>query len=498
TDGHALAITFKEATHLKAIGTITVLDEKVTTSLLDEELKIKSADMPAFSLNGAEVKVGEKLVIENPNPYPEMPEMPEDYWDNEESAAAYEEAYAAYEEAVAAIPATIMYFSFDGTQPTSVAYDGQPDYEYDKWNVFKTEEGQDVTVFFQMDKDGYYLYVPEVIGYNTLADTIRLSGDAFTLKAMSVTTEKAEGEGGGGVPAPLTAKVIPGGGDFAFMYGSDFATAEYKVVKPAVTLTFDPASGSEVEENTAVTITATGAEVELFYMMFESEEAAKAAAWDQEKALSYSAELKPVLSKEKTTVKVAYAYESLEAVENEFFYATYTVKELPAITLTFNPASGSEVEDNTTVTVTASRETEIFYILYADKAAADADTTFMANAKEVKEDGMPVITKEATYLRCAVSDKGEMVYFDAAYTIKTANEDLELAGVSVYPNPSNGMFNIELPVAATIEVFMSNGMLYQRVKALAGNATLNIERSGIYFLRITGEGRTAIKRVIVR
>ena len=86
---------------------------------------------------------------------------------------------------------------------------------------------------------------------------------------------------------------------------------------------------------------------------------------------------------------------------------------------------------------------------------------------------------------------------EATYEL-LANEDEELAGVSVYPNPSNGVFNIELPVAATIEVFASNGVLTQRVNAAAGNATLNINRSGIYFLRITGEGRTAIKRIIVR
>ncbi|MDE5743343.1 MAG: T9SS type A sorting domain-containing protein, partial [Bacteroidales bacterium] len=60
------------------------------------------------------------------------------------------------------------------------------------------------------------------------------------------------------------------------------------------------------------------------------------------------------------------------------------------------------------------------------------------------------------------------------------------------------VFNIELPVAATVEVFMSNGMLYQRLKLSEGATTLNIERSGIYFLRITGEGRTTIKRLIVR
>ena len=88
---------------------------------------------------------------------------------------------------------------------------------------------------------------------------------------------------------------------------------------------------------------------------------------------------------------------------------------------------------------------------------------------------------------------------EAAYTIDfTANEDEELAGVTVYPNPSNGLFNLELPVAATIEVFASNGVLTQRVNAAAGVSTLTLDRSGIYFLRISGEGRTVIKRVIVR
>ncbi|MDE7090210.1 MAG: chitobiase/beta-hexosaminidase C-terminal domain-containing protein, partial [Bacteroidales bacterium] len=269
TDGHALAITFKEATHLKAIGTITVLGEKVTTTPLDAELKIKSAVKPTFSLaDGTEVAEGDELVIENPNPYPEMPAMPEwpeDYFTNEESAAAYDKAMDAYRDAmdeydaaVAAIPATIMYFSFDGTEPTSVAYDGQPAYEYDKWNVFKTGEGQNVTVFFQKDEEGYYLYVPEVIGYNSPADTIRLSGESLTLKAMSVTTE--QGENGGGV-SPYANRAA--GGDFAFMYGSDFATAEFTVAEPDVEKelpetveapVFVPAAGA-VKRGTEVTWT---------------------------------------------------------------------------------------------------------------------------------------------------------------------------------------------------------------------------------------------------
>ena len=34
------------------------------------------------------------------------------------------------------------------------------------------------------------------------------------------------------------------------------------------------------------------------------------------------------------------------------------------------------------------------------------------------------------------------------------------------------MFNLELPVAATVEVFMSNGMLYQRLTLAAGTTTI--------------------------
>ncbi|MDE5743620.1 MAG: chitobiase/beta-hexosaminidase C-terminal domain-containing protein, partial [Bacteroidales bacterium] len=324
----------------------------------------------------------------------------------------------------------------------------------------------DVTVFFQMDKEGYYLYVPEVIGYNTPADTIRLSGDAFTLKAMSVTTEKAEGEGGG-IVAPMTAKVMPGGGDFAFMYGSDFATAEYKVgiAKPE----FSMASG-EVSFGAKVEISCISEGAKIYYYCYIGDA--------EPKAIEYKEPIEITKSMKISAVAM------MGDDKSEVAEATYTVIAKP----TFSVAAG-EVEAGTTVTLACATEEAVIYYT-VDGSEPTAESTQYTEAIE--------ITKAMTVKAIAIKGEAKSEIATAAYTIKTANEDLELAGVSVYPNPSNGMFNIELPVAATIEVFMSNGMLYQRMKLSEGNATLNIERSGIYFLRITGEGRTAIKRVIVR
>lgn len=87
---------------------------------------------------------------------------------------------------------------------------------------------------------------------------------------------------------------------------------------------------------------------------------------------------------------------------------------------------------------------------------------------------------------------------DTAGMTHIAGPYIEPAGVNVYPNPSGGVFHLELPAAATVEVFAANGVLCQRFNAAAGTATLNLNRSGVYLLRIAGHGRTTVKRVVVR
>ena len=177
--------------------------------------------------------------------------------------------------------------------------------------------------------------------------------------------------------------------------------------------------------------------------------------------------------------------------------AAYTVKgETPTEPVVdpveapvFNPAAGA-VKKGTKVSIACATEGAVIYYT-VNGSEPTAEST------EYKDE--IAINEDMTIKAIAIKGEAKSEVVEAAYTIDfTANEDEELAGVSVYPNPSNGLFNIELPVAATIEVFASNGVLTQRVNAAAGVFTLTLDRSGIYFLRIAGEGRTAIKRVVVR
>lgn len=81
----------------------------------------------------------------------------------------------------------------------------------------------------------------------------------------------------------------------------------------------------------------------------------------------------------------------------------------------------------------------------------------------------------------------------------SANENKELAGVNLYPNPNDGEFNVVVPTSAQVDVFTATGMLVNRTVMTAGVHSLKLAGSGIYFVRFTAEnGQVAVKRVIVR
>ena len=261
---------------------------------------------------------------------------------------------------------------------------------------------------------------------------------------------------------------------------SEIVTAIYWIIGGEVpeidvaTPTFSVAAG-EVEKGTAVEIGCVTLGAAIYYTVDGSEPTAQSTQYTEAVVIDKSLTLKAIAI--------------IGDNKSEVATAAYTVNgEETVAAPTFSVKAG-EVEKGTKVSIACETEGAVIYYT-VDGSEPTAESTEYKEAIE--------ITGKVTIKAIAIKGEAKSEVATAAYTVKTANEDEELAGVSVYPNPSNGLFNIELPVAATIEVFASNGVLTQRVNANAGVATLTVNRSGIYFLRITGEGRAVIKRIIVR
>ncbi len=68
----------------------------------------------------------------------------------------------------------------------------------------------------------------------------------------------------------------------------------------------------------------------------------------------------------------------------------------------------------------------------------------------------------------------------------------------VYPNPSNGIFNVQLENAATIEVTDVLGKVILTEKVNAGNNQLNISNNvhGVYFVKAIIEGKTKTLKIV--
>src|SRR5690606_8187848 len=81
-------------------------------------------------------------------------------------------------------------------------------------------------------------------------------------------------------------------------------------------------------------------------------------------------------------------------------------------------------------------------------------------------------------------------------------ENILAASVNVYPNPSNGAFTVNLPKDQTFELEVSDltGKVIskQTVKAATANVALNPAAKGIYLLKITSEGTTTTKKLVVQ
>jgi hypothetical protein len=70
-------------------------------------------------------------------------------------------------------------------------------------------------------------------------------------------------------------------------------------------------------------------------------------------------------------------------------------------------------------------------------------------------------------------------------------------GISVYPNPANGIFSVKVDRSMKMEVIDLNGKLIQS-GIVTGTSTVSLKQAGIYFLKFSNNEQNIIKRVIVK
>lgn len=77
--------------------------------------------------------------------------------------------------------------------------------------------------------------------------------------------------------------------------------------------------------------------------------------------------------------------------------------------------------------------------------------------------------------------------------------DANLSAVSIYPNPSNGQFNIDLKKSSSVEIFDMTGKLIYQTNLAEGKNSLNLngKAKGVYILKLSdGKSVTTEKLVI--
>jgi hypothetical protein len=84
----------------------------------------------------------------------------------------------------------------------------------------------------------------------------------------------------------------------------------------------------------------------------------------------------------------------------------------------------------------------------------------------------------------------------------TATKDEVLQGqLSVFPNPSNGIFNVSLPEskAYELEVMDLTGRTLKKQTVKGGTSQLDMQGAsqGIYLLKVKSDKGTAVRKIVV-
>lgn len=111
--------------------------------------------------------------------------------------------------------------------------------------------------------------------------------------------------------------------------------------------------------------------------------------------------------------------------------------------------------------------------------------------------------KKASYTAAvvAVYATGESEKAEIRFTVKEVGvEDFALAAAKLYPNPNNGIFYLQTPQKAIVDIFSLNGRLVSRKVVSEGVHAFNLAgcARGMYLVKLSHGTETKILKLIVR
>ena len=68
---------------------------------------------------------------------------------------------------------------------------------------------------------------------------------------------------------------------------------------------------------------------------------------------------------------------------------------------------------------------------------------------------------------------------------------------TIYPNPSNGDFTVELRQTSQVSVFNAMGQQVLNLNEASGSQRLHLDATGVYFVRISNANGVEVKKVAV-
>ncbi|MDR1739200.1 MAG: chitobiase/beta-hexosaminidase C-terminal domain-containing protein, partial [Bacteroidales bacterium] len=190
---------------------------------------------------------------------------------------------------------------------------------------------------------------------------------------------------------------------------------------------------------------------------------------------------------------VVSAYAMKEGEISEFASRRYTIIPTPVRDTVKTPVispAGGEYNDSAVVSISCETAgATIFvstggaYTEYNGEMVLRENTVVSAYAVKADMDTSAVASETYTIIRLGVSD-----------------ETLVGTGVAVdvYPNPTNGKFNVVVAVPALIEIFSQSGVCVEK-KHVSEKAEFVLVSKGLYLLRATdAKGNVSTKKIIVK